>query len=894
MLLAGQSVTVKNATDTADATSVSKSSSFGFSLKLYENVSGAAKSVPGLPGRVGANGAGTAGTAITAVSETLRTVSAVTKAFTNTAGVSASLGFSKSKSESASQETAAVGSTVTGANVAIRAAEDVRVTGSSVNAVHDATFVAGRDAIFDSAQNTLATQTKSKSSGASIGVSVGFGIVGRVNASASIGVSSSRSSGQSSEVAQVNTAVTAGGTLALTTGRDAMLKGAVVQGKTVVAHIGRDLAIQSVQDSASHSSNSAGFSAGVSFSPSGAGVNGSVSAGNGSGSSAIVVEQSALLARGGSLDATVAGNTDLKGGVIAALDAAGRDSGKLTLTTGSLSASDIADSARSKDVGIGVSVSVNDPFRQGVKGANTPAVAGHYAMSDFRQETKATIGQGQVSIAVPAANVTINRDLNQSQVVTKDSATGFSVYLDEAAIRETVALLKGDRANSTILKGADALANDPLKLARDVVAEINSLSDSRPNSGALDTLLGKANRLLVEDQRANEREGHTIASDPRFTGKTADEVGAIRGADAVAQVRARYGDEAAAAYAAVLQTPEGQAQLRAVGLITLAYRDKGGNLETLKDGLIPAEFRPEGSSGASGPGDTTIDGHAPTFGDKTVSVLAGAGKLINKVPPDVQEAASFGTSLLLGGPVAAVGGYFISKAVEYGIKHSPDAQAAIKEAGLQSVDLLSSSRPDRNREDAEDRGYVESSNLLTAAGTLLNIGTLKKLVGKAGGLLSGAETAKPNVTVEEPGLSGADITFGKGINLQGKAFEDALEDSGQFGMRLHTNSKTFDFFDPATGTATSAKTLELLTDPRLRNPNQIYSTLTRYIDQAVDYSGSNKLIDLKAWEIQSKALVIAVEDGGSQAQLRQIQRAIDYAKARGLPVQVITVGGKGQ
>lgn len=98
-------------------------------------------------------------------------------------------------------------------------------------------------------------------------------------------------------------------------------------------------------------------------------------------------------------------------------------------------------------------------------------------------------------------------------------------------------------------------------------------------------------------------------------------------------------------------------------------------------------------------------------------------------------------------------------------------------------------------------------------------------------------------------------------------------------------------FAPA---ATSAKTLELLTDPRLRSPNQIYSTLTRYIDQAVYYSGGNKLIDLKAWQIRSKVSVIAMEGGGSQAQLSQIERAVDYAKRRCLPVQIIPLKGTGQ
>ena len=163
------------------------------------------------------------------------------------------------------------------------------------------------------------------------------------------------------------------------------------------------------------------------------------------------------------------------------------------------------------------------------------------------------------------------------------------------------------------------------------------------------------------------------------------------------------------------------------------------------------------------------------------------------------------------------------------------------------------------------------------------------------GILTGGVPGIVKGGLPDPGgLGDIEITFGKGINLQGKAFEDALEASGDFGQRLHVNSKTFDFFDPVTGNATSAKTLELLTDPRLRNPRQIYSTLARYIDQAVDYKDNGRGIDVRAAQIKSKAIVIAVEGGGSKAQTAQIQRAVDYAKGRGLPIQIITVKDKGQ
>jgi len=51
--------------------------------------------------------------------------------------------------------------------------------------------------------------------------------------------------------------------------------------------------------------------------------------------------------------------------------------------------------------------------------------------------------RGVVSVAVPDANVTINRDIGAAQVVTKDSQTGFTVYADVAAAKELVNVVKG-------------------------------------------------------------------------------------------------------------------------------------------------------------------------------------------------------------------------------------------------------------------------------------------------------------------------------------------------------------------------------------------------------------------------------------------------------------------
>jgi filamentous hemagglutinin len=445
----------------------------------------------------------------------LRTVAAVTSALTNTAGVTASVGFSKSKSTTATQEQAVVGSSVAGGTVNITArgvlvrsaengsAGDVRVRGSSITSSGDTTLSAARDVILTSAANQIDSQFKSKSSGASIRVTLGVAVVGGVTASANVGVSASRSSGTSTENTQANSTITAGGTLSLSTGRDAILKGAVAQGQNVVATIGRDLSVESVQDTSSRSSTSAGFSAGLTLAPgAGLGGNASVNVGKGSGSSSIVSEQTALLAREGSLAATVKGNTDIKGGVIAALDKDGKDSGKLTLTTSTLTASDIKDAAKSKDISVGISASINNVTDKAKRSANIPVGDGSFASSSFKQDTKATIGLGTLSVGVPDSAVTINRDIDQAQVVTKDKQTGFTVYADVAAAKELVSLVKGvagnkdAAANSVILQGAKALINDPLRIAKDVVAEVKANTDKTPFNSQLEQLTATAALII--------------------------------------------------------------------------------------------------------------------------------------------------------------------------------------------------------------------------------------------------------------------------------------------------------------------------------------------------------------------------------------------------------------
>ncbi|MEG8025933.1 hemagglutinin repeat-containing protein [Sphingomonas aurantiaca] len=249
--LTGENVAIRNATDVATNDTLSESSSVGLSIKLYENVSGAASSVSGLPGRVASRGIGAGGTAVTAASETLRSVTALTNAVTNTAGISASLGASSSRNNSSIRAETAIGSSVAGRDVEVRGAQDVTVRGSTIVGERDVLLSAGRDVTLQSAQQQSENAFSNHSSSFGVGVNVGVGLVGGVTAGASVNASSSRGSGSGSSVTQSNSLVQAGNRLSIDAGRDLTLEGAVASGRDVDVAAGRDLTIRSLQDTSS-------------------------------------------------------------------------------------------------------------------------------------------------------------------------------------------------------------------------------------------------------------------------------------------------------------------------------------------------------------------------------------------------------------------------------------------------------------------------------------------------------------------------------------------------------------------------------------------------------------------------------------------------------------------
>lgn len=723
--ISGESATILNATDSVDTSSSSKSSSFGVTIKPYENVSGAVNSVAGLPGRISDGAAGGAAqTGITAASEVVRSVSAVMGALTNTAGVAASLGFSKSKSASETHSNIVSGSGIVGNEVVVIADRDVTVRGSSVTATSDLAVVAGRDILLESAQNSFESQVKNSSSVAGIGVNVGVG-VGGGSASASVSASSSKSRGNSEAATQSNSALVAGENLSLAAGRDIALSGVVAEGRDVSINARRDLTLESIQDVRSRNSSGSGISLGITYSPtpgtSGIGGNGSVSISNGKGSSSSVAEQSAIIARGGELNADVAGTTTVRGGVIAALDENGQDTGRLSLSTGRLQVSDIADSARSRDISVGVSVSINDPFERGIEGANTPVLDGSYTGSKFAQDTKGTIGQGRIAVADPAVSTPlagINRDVEAAQVVTKDSRSGFTVYADEAAIRETIALASGDARNSVIIRSGEKLAHDPLVIIKSAIAEAKTLADGITKSGHLETLLGELPGLF-----------------------------GIKPAPTLAEAQISFERIVEQRYEAAVEIFEKEMGRPATGpekgrFRNLAKGVAGAMLGIDNHGManvdaMSQDGRPTSETALINPnGDLLVKGDWDNLstGDKILGVANDAALMINSVDPAKRDAMEKTVDVLTGGPVKALGGWVI----EYGIQKAAEANPAVvehfaewaNEAGVWAIDKLSADDEKTTRQnDAFDRQDIREGdkdttsidNILTTASLIFGV-----------------------------------------------------------------------------------------------------------------------------------------------------------------------------
>lgn len=405
-VLAGRDVNLLSAQDQTNYQHLHEEFFAGVSLSVSSGLVSAAENIQSAASGLG-NSAGLYSAAPTALAaiNAYKTLDSIAKDQLSLASASLTAGFTYEKNENAAGVSSPVVTTVrAGRAVAIEATSgDLTGHGTQIAAGYDhdgnptvsndpntgnVLLSAGHNIALESAQATSESSSKSTSAGASLGIGVeiggpnggGFGPTG----------SASASKGKVDEtiVTQLNSHVMGTGAVALNSGNDTALKGAVVSGNTVIANVGGNLDIVSRQDTAAYSEKTAGAS--ISLSPSGK-LSGGASTGKIKGDYANVSEQSGIIAGGGGYHVAAGGTVNLQGGVIAST----ADPANNELSARALTFSNIENTSSASTSGYGVVLGpgglplpvVDTPVRQEDHGVALATLSpGKLTLSDQKQD----------------------------------------------------------------------------------------------------------------------------------------------------------------------------------------------------------------------------------------------------------------------------------------------------------------------------------------------------------------------------------------------------------------------------------------------------------------------------------------------------------------------------
>ncbi|KNA31693.1 cell surface protein [Burkholderia pseudomallei] len=333
-------------------------------------------------------------------------------------GVQVSVGSSHSSMQSSEDQTIQRGSSINaGGNAKLIATGNgtpkdgnITIAGSNVNAANVA-LIANNQVNLVNTTDTDKTQSSNSSSGSSVGVSIGTNGIG-VSAS----MQRAHGDGNSDAAIQNNTHINASQTATIVSGGDTNVIGANVNANKVVADVGGNLNVASVQDttvSAAHQSSAGG---GFTISQTGGGASFSAQNGHADGNYAGVNEQAGIQAGSGGFDVTVKGNTDLKGAYIAST----ADASKNSLTTGTLTTSDIENHSHysansvgfSAGASVGVSTKAVGPSSVSGSGGVTPMVFQNDS-GDQSATTKSAVSAGTINITKPGEQTQDVANLNR-------------------------------------------------------------------------------------------------------------------------------------------------------------------------------------------------------------------------------------------------------------------------------------------------------------------------------------------------------------------------------------------------------------------------------------------------------------------------------------------------
>ncbi|WP_281661652.1 two-partner secretion domain-containing protein, partial [Microvirgula aerodenitrificans] len=449
--------------------------------------------------------------------------------------ISITVGQSKSASLQTQDSSQGAASTVAaGGNIGIRASgagkdSDLTVRGSDIRADGKVQLLADNDIALLAGKDTASQKSTNSSSSAGVGVAISVGSNGMA-----IGItanaSAARGKADGSDVNWRNSHVTAGDTLIMQSGGDTTLRGAVVSGRQVLADIGGDLTIESLQDTSKYKSKNQSIGGSVTV---GVGFSGSVNVGQQKMNSdyASVSEQSGIKAGDGGFLIDVGGHTGLTGGVIASRDKAVQD-GLNRLTTGTLSTSDINNHASysASSVSLGGGYSTKDFSLKQIGGDATPAPAAPASGVGTSQDGMATTGGDKVpgselpayngwSATAPIAmgakgsgNSTTHSGISGGTVVITDEAgqqarTGQSAAEAIAALNRDVS---SDKDGSNTLK--PIFDKDKIEAGFAIVGALQRETGTFLNNRAKETTQAKADLDKELAKPESERDSQKLAA----------------------------------------------------------------------------------------------------------------------------------------------------------------------------------------------------------------------------------------------------------------------------------------------------------------------------------------------------------------------------------------------
>ncbi|MDH0340180.1 hemagglutinin repeat-containing protein [Chromobacterium haemolyticum] len=358
-------------------------------------------------------------------------------------GISLSVGNQQSQSHSQRQQSQSQGSQLTaGGNLSLTATGsgakdvqgqaqdgDISVTGGRLKAGKDLTLDAARDLQLQAGRNEDSQSGSNKSSGWNAGFSIGVGQGAGISIFANANKGRGKEEGQGSRWNE--TVLSAGDTLNLQSGRDTSLTGASASGKTVVADIGRNLTLQSLQDQDRYHSEQSNASAGASFTFGSMNGSASISISRQKANSDFVSvqEQTGLYAGQGGFDVKVGRHTQLDGAVIASTAKADKN----TLDTGTLGFSNQHNQAdfkvESQSFGISSGGNITDSLKGTLMSQGASSVLGGGNSSGHAESTTyAAVSEGAIKVRDQDKQKQDLKDLSRD---AEHAANGLSPIFDK-------------------------------------------------------------------------------------------------------------------------------------------------------------------------------------------------------------------------------------------------------------------------------------------------------------------------------------------------------------------------------------------------------------------------------------------------------------------------------